>query len=251
MKYYKELLRKKVFHKSDIDDLTQNSNTSKSFLQQAIKKNLIKRIKHDYYAVISLETDSVLPDRFMIASNICHDSFISHHTAFEYYGYGNQVYEMAFTSSFKKFKEFDFEGIIYECVPEKYDFGVVEKNRVRVTDMERTLLDNIKGIDKYIELEELLQCIDLVMAVDENILLDYLSKYDNIFLYQKAGYILSHFDDLKLSQRFFDVCKSKIGKSVRYLYHGIKYDNPIYDSYWQLYVPKNLLYYSDWKDIYV
>lgn len=251
MEYYKKLQQKKVFHKADIDAMTKNTNTSKSLLKNAMKKKLITRIKHDYYATTYPGTHYALADRFMVGSNATKSSYISHHTAFEYRGIMNQVYRIMFVSSLKPFTDFDFENGTYKYVPTKYHFGLIKKNNVIVTDMERTILDSIKDIDKYTDVDELLQCLDLVEEIDEDKLTEYLAIYDNKFLYQKAGYILSNFKEFNLSQKFFETCKSHIGKSIRYFEHGLEHypDGRIYDSYWQLFVPPLLRNEYEWLGI--
>jgi len=70
----------------------------------------------------------------------------------------------------------------------------------------------------------------------------YLERYDKQFLYQKSGYILNHLkNELRLSDRFFEICEQNASKSVRYFYGGIKHKQNIFDKRWQLFVPKNLL----------
>ena len=57
------------------------------------------------------------------------------------------------------------------------------------------------------------------------------------FLYQKAGFILENYkNELQLSDKFIDYCKSKIGKSTRYLAK----DSSTYCREWKLVVPNGL-----------
>lgn len=54
---------------------------------------------------------------------------------------------------------------------------------VRVTNIERTVLDGIHDLEKVTGLEELLRCLELVSAVDEGRLLSYLTVYGKQVLY--------------------------------------------------------------------
>ena len=45
-------------------------------------------------------------------------------------------------------REFDFDGRWYHCMKTQRDFGVSLQKTIRVTDLERTVLDNIKDFDK-------------------------------------------------------------------------------------------------------
>ena len=95
------------------------------------------------------------------------NSFISHHSAFEFYGIANQVFYEIHVSSNSKFNDFYFDGLLYKYIQNKYDFGITEIKHVKVTDMERTVLDSIKDFEKKTGLEEVLQCISLVKFLDE------------------------------------------------------------------------------------
>jgi hypothetical protein len=77
----------------------------------------------------------------------------------------------------------------------------------------------------------------------EEKLLHYLALYNTQFLYQKAGYILQHFQSMfNLSDAFFDECLTHIGKSTRYL--GAKGEGT-YCSKWQIIAPQDLSTITD------
>ncbi len=241
MKYYNELLNLGLFSKEQINQLTGNADTAKTFLKSAMQGGYIERIRHNYYAVKSLETGRAIPNRFAIGSGINSSAYISHHTAFEYYGMANQVYGVVYVSSVAKFQDFSYDNVDYTYLPSKQDFGILTPaSHIKVTDMERTILDNIKDFTKIGGLEELLRCLSMVTVIDEEKLLKYLNIYKSQFLYQKAGYILSCYKSMKLSTAFFDFCKNQIGKSKRYLYDGIQHESPKYYSEWQLFAPVDL-----------
>lgn len=243
MKYYDALLKMGLFSKEDINQLVGNVNTAKTLLKTYIYNGYIERIRHNYYAVRSLETKQPIPNRYAIGSGINSGAYISHHSAFEYHGFSNQVYSVIYVSSNTKFEEFEYDDIKYKYIPSKIDKGIISPTSlVRVTDVERTIIDSIKYFDRIGGLEELLRCLSMVTYVDEIKLLAYLSCYDNQCLYQKTGYILSHFaSSMKISSAFFDECKKHIKKSIRYLFEDIRQENPVFYSDWQLYAPRNLM----------
>ena len=78
---------------------------------------------------------------------------------------------------------------------------------------------------------------DQVMnRIKEEKLIQYLKIYDNQFLYQKTGFILSHLKTKReLSDLFFSLCKEKAGKSSRYLSSDCKTGK--FDAEWSLVVP--------------
>ena len=244
MKYYAELAKKKCFTKADLEKITGNTNTAGSILKEYQKKGYIKQIKRNLYATISLETDEIIPTRYKIASTMTNDTHLSHHTAFEYYGCANQVYNTTYVSGKTRFTPFEFDNMQYKYIYPRLTVGIVENaDGVRTTDMERTILDSINDFEKIAGLEELLRCLELIPYTNENKLLQYLKLYNKQILYQKTGYILSYFKDtLRLSDQFFKECEQAIGKSVRYLYNEIITENKtVFNNHWQLFVPQDLM----------
>jgi predicted transcriptional regulator of viral defense system len=184
-----------------------------------------------------------VPSRYRIATHIADGAYISHHSAFEYYGCANQVFYEVYVSGDKKFAPFEYDDVAYRYIAPRMSVGVgIMTDGVRVTDMERTVLDSINDFEKIAGLEELLRCLELIPRINEKKLLEYLERYGKQFLYQKTGYVLNHLkNEMRLSDSFFEVCERKVSKSVRYLYNGIEHEQNAFDNRWQLFVPKNLL----------
>ncbi|MHB8279105.1 MAG: type IV toxin-antitoxin system AbiEi family antitoxin domain-containing protein [Candidatus Humimicrobiaceae bacterium] len=243
MKHYDKLVDMGIFSFFDIEKMVGNKNTARSLVNAYIKKGYIQSVRRNLYVAISFETKQPVVNKFVIASHATDSSCISHHTAFEYYGMANQVFYEIYTSSKTEFRSFEFDGLFYKCIQSKMDDGIDKTNDgVCVTDMERTVVDSIKDFEKIAGLEELLRCLEMITYLDTNKLKKYLEAYNSQILYQKIGYILGHFKAaMKLEDGLFEFCKDKLNKSVRYFYNGIEKESPIYNNYWQLFVPASLL----------
>jgi len=243
MKYYKELLKLQCFTRADAIRLTGNTGTASSLLFDYQKKGYISAVKRNLYVAISLETGQPVASRYYIGSHITDGAYLSHHAAFEYYGCANQVFYEVYVSGEKRFAPFEYDDMTYRYIAPRIASGVTDRpDGVRVTDMERTVLDSIGDFEKIAGLEELLHCLELVPYLDEKKLLSYLPLYGKQILYQKTGYVLSHLKkELRLSNRFFEACEKKITKSVRYFYRGIEREPNHFDRRWQMFVPQNLM----------
>ena len=243
MKHYEELLAKGCFTWEDVCNMVGNPNTASSLIQNYLKKGYIKSIKRNLYVAVNMADGMPVANRFVIASHITKDAYVSHHSAFSYYGYTNQVFNDVYVSSASKFNPFEFEGLTYRHVMSRIDAGVEKKvDGVAVTDLERTAIDSINDFEKIGGLEELLRSLSMIPYADERKLLRYLDSYGKQVLYQKAGYVLEHFKkDMGISDGFFEQCASHVSKSVRYLYRGMNKDASKYDKRWQLFVPHDLL----------
>ena len=241
MKHYQQLLKLGCFTREDVAKIVGNTKTADSLLYSYKKGGLIASVRRNLYTALSLETNESVCSPYEISSFITKCSYISHHSAFDYYGMTNQVFSQIYISSYTKFNDFDFYGKHYKYIASKTDKGINTIGKVRVTDIERTIVDSIKDFSKIAGLEELFKCLAMVTHVSEERIIEYLQIYNNNFLWQKAGFILSLFPSMKISDVFFDICKNNKGKSVRYLYDNLKYENCIYMKNWGLFVPNNIM----------
>jgi predicted transcriptional regulator of viral defense system len=98
-----------------------------------------------------------------------------------------------------------------------YVFKGYYSGGIRVTNLEKTLVDSVKDMDKISGIEEIIAFIRSIPRLDEQKLCQYLEEYQNQFLYQKLGYLLETYSKaVGLTDTFFNTCLSHIGKSKRY-----------------------------------
>ena len=243
MKYYEDLAGLQCFSVAQAEHIIGNTARTKNLLLDYKRKGYIESVKRNLYVVISLETKQPIANRYKIASNITQGSYISHHTAFEYYGCANQVFHNAYVSGGKKFVDFEYDDITYSYIASRLSTGIeIKENNIRVTSIERTIIDSINDFEKIAGIEELLRCLELVPYANGKKLLDYLRQYDKQILYQKTGYILEYYkNQLRLTDDFFSECKKGLKNSTRYLYKGLKRSPSIYSKEWKLVVPVDLM----------
>jgi predicted transcriptional regulator of viral defense system len=243
MKHYRELLQSGCFTWNELAAKVGNNKTAESIAYTYVKKGFLQKVKRGLYVAVDLSTGESVADKFRIAGKITPSSYVSHHGAFEYYGCANQVSYHVEVSSDTAFAPFEYSGITYEYIRSRIGGGVtIRPDGVRVTDVERTVLDGIHDFGKVMGLEELLRCLALLPMVDEDRLLKHLGEYGKQVMYQKTGYILEHFkDQWNLSDGFFSACEAQIGKSKRYLYQSPRHGESLYNRCWRLVVPPDLM----------
>lgn len=244
MDKYKALMQMGVFSLDDLNTLYSNMSTAASAKKALLKKGLISPIKRNLYVFNDIESMAPIADRFKIGSSIKNGAYISYHSALEFHGIAHQVFFEVTVSSPTRFKPFEFNGIKYQFVLSKLEPGVemYSTNRgIRVTNLERTVIDCIDDMGRAGGLEELIECLRVITYLNEEKLMAYLKAYDTQVLYQKVGYILEQFkEELQLSELFFEFCRGHIQKSKRYLTHPGDEDLE-YISKWRLYVPRGIL----------
>lgn len=240
MELYRELAVMRCFTREELVKMTGSDSAADWQIRKYMDKGYIERVRRDLYAVISLETGQPIPNRYQIASHVAEDACVSYHSAFEYYGYANQVFYEIYVATKKRVHSFSYDGIDYQCVRYHGADGIVESEKgVRVTSLERTVIDSIADFEKTGGLEELLRCLLLVPALSADKLLEALALYGCGKLYQKAGYLLESFqEELGLPETFFEECEKHISGSKTYLFP--KRDDFILHRRWKLFAPVNL-----------
>lgn len=245
MKHYEKLLELGCFSRNDIVAMLGNDDTAGSLLREYQKKGFIERICRDLYAVISIETKQPVPSRYQIGSSIFPDAVVSHHGAFELYGYANQVFYDVYISTASRFPDFQYNGISYHRIAPKPSMDVIHVNGVSVTGLEQTVVDSIADFEKITGLEEVLRCIALLPFLNEEKLIQILEQRRNGFLWQKCGYILEEMNDgLGLSTEFFQICQEHIAGSKRALMKSSAVPL-VWHRKWDLYVPQSLREFTD------
>ncbi len=240
MKYYKDLALLGCFTYADLVNLVGTNENANSLIYSYQQKGYIERVRRNLYVVISLETGQPIPTRYQIASRLAADACVSHHSAFEFYGFANQVFYEIYVATKNRFRHFEYDGIAYRRVPLRSDNSNIHRiNGVYVSSLERAVIDSISDFEKIGGLEETLRCIQLIPSLNPDKLLSILQSYGSGFLYQKTGYILEAMnDDLRLPQGFFEQCQLKSSDSKMYLSKdrtGLKLHEK-----WKLFAPEDL-----------
>ena len=243
MELYKELAGLRCFTRNDLIRLCGSESSADWHIRDYLKKGYIERIRRNLYAVISMETNQPIPSRFQIASHAEEGACLADHSAFEYYGYANQVfYDICFSSE-KKVRPFEYEGVSYHPVLRKTEgLQITSAADVRATSIEQTVVDCTDNLEMAGGLEELLRCLAMIPALNEDGLLKALAYYGQGKLYQRIGYLLEAFrQGLNLSDAFFQVCEENSSASKAYF--SERGQDFVYHKRWKLYAPKNLYAY--------
>lgn len=92
MKHYENLLAKGCFSREQLTEIVGTPSAANQVIYEYQKKGLIEKVKRDFYVIISIETKQPILSRYQIGSNLFSDACITHHSAFEVFGYGSQVF---------------------------------------------------------------------------------------------------------------------------------------------------------------
>ena len=169
MELYKELAALRCFTHDDMVQLAGSESSAVWQIKSYLQKGYIERVRRNLYAVISMETGQAIPNRYQIASRVTDDACVSHHSAFEYYGYANQVFYDVYFTTEKRVRPFSYDGVNYCPMACRGNADIIKIDTgIRVTSLERTVIDSIADFEKIGGLEELLRCLLLIPSLDCN-----------------------------------------------------------------------------------
>ncbi len=243
-KVYFSFYEREVFRSGDVYKVISNKKTARQILFRLKNKGYVKQIRRGLFAIVPAQMigKAFAADKILIASQLAEPYFISHHTALEIHGVAQSYLNVAYISTNKVLKNFDFQDISYKFVTTKYMFGTERNlrgnNRINVSDKERTILDCIRNMDYAGGFEELLKSISAFPAINYKKLLKYMALFDENSLYHRTGFI---FDSLKgeldVPINFLENVKGKLGTRAYYLIPGKK---GAYFREWNIIAPKNI-----------
>lgn len=242
MKDY-EFLGQALITMDNIKKEIQNESKAIYVLRRLIEKNILKKLKGGLYATINPLTKDIFANRFEIATALHNESFVGYHSALEFYGLANQVYFEVHVISSKHYSSEYINGLEYNYLNSKYIEGVLENEQnsiIRITELERTIIDCVDRIDVAGGLEEVFYALSSVTYCDENKLLKHLFNYNKKYLFKKIGYLFSLLKPKYLSENFYKICKENISTRDDDIrdYKGIPSK---YNKEWKLYVPERII----------
>jgi len=245
--YIERLHSLKLFELKDVTAMTGTMRSAQELLRNYVKRGIAVQIRRNLYSVTDLATKATMANKFEIGSHISTSSYISYHSALEYHGIAHQQFFNLYASSDSRFNDFAFEDIYYSYCKSNVSEGVETPfmdSKVKVTNLERTVVDCLDRIDRTGGLEELIHSLAMITYLNESKLLDYLEVYNKAFLYKKVGFVLDLFrSELKLTSDFINFCHQKGAAHVKYL-TDVQESDTFYKK-WNIYAPGNILSYLE------
>lgn len=205
------------------------------------KKDLLRRVRRDLYAVINTTYGVPYANRYQIGSKINDEAYIYGMSAFAYHGLANQESNQVLVGCSKRFNHFIFDWVEYVHVADACHTGIETipgGDPIRAASIERAFADCLRECKSDTYFEQLLNCLESIRGFDEEKLLECLSRFGEKKVYQKAGYI---FDVLKerfsVSDSFQSALQEHKPFSKTYFYKS-NLELAFYPK-WNLYAPKN------------
>ena|SRR3989338_2676183 len=217
-----------LFHSKELVEYLQssgefNQNTLKAALQYHLTKKHLARIRRGYYVV----TNDYFPgvhiesDYLLIAGRMAQDAIISYHTAMEFHALAYSVSSIIYFNSDERIGKIVGEHGQYQRSGHpsalKPDNVFLETKRhdrsgmdIRVTTVERTLVDCLHRPDLAGGLEEIWRSFESINFLDITRLIRYALQLGNATTIAKLGFFLEQ------HQEHFSVKEAQLDQLVQH-----------------------------------
>jgi len=239
---------KRVFTIKDIAQILNISYAhARNIASNMVKKKVVERVKPGLFVRIPesviLDKQQYTEDAILIAAKATKNSFLSYYTALTIHGlserYTTHIY--ATTTTHQRNIQYNNITINYiQTIPKKY-FGTTtisySNEHIQISDVERTIIDVINKPKYAGGWTETINCLKNLDEIDYKKLTTYLKKYNNKTTSRKIGYLLENLSNLSPSKYILKQIKDLSGSNELYFDTTKK---GIYNSDWNLIVPKNI-----------
>ena len=239
-----------------------NPNTRRSLLTYYRKKGRIIPIRRGLYATVPVGGDSASSpvDPYLVAAKMTPDAVVAYHSALEFHGKAYSVHTRLHYVSASKSVPLTFQGheFIRAPVPPALQakgeemFGVIRRNRaggdLRVTNLERTLVDVLDRPDLSGSWEEIWRSLESIEFFDLDQVIAYVFLLENATTAAKVGFFLdAHKEALMVEDRHLEPLRRLRPRQPRYFVRG-KRDDCRWVGDWNLMIPEEILNRS-WEEV--
>ncbi len=234
---------------------TTNPRAKEALLAYYKKTGRLITVRRGLYAVVPEGSDpAIYPvDPFLVAAKLTDDAVLSHHTALEFYGYAYSVHERFVYTARRPLAPFAFRAYFFQgtrppvslCRTGRRDFGVINAERaglrIRVTSLERTLVDVLARPKLAGGWEEIWRSLEAVEFFDLVQVLEYVHLLENATTAAKVGFFLEqHRETLMVEEEHLKTLQRLRPRQPCYLERHQRESGHLV-SRWNLIVPAELL----------
>jgi predicted transcriptional regulator of viral defense system len=231
-----------------------NRSTSNNLLASNLAAGKLLRIRRGLYFTVPRGTKpaQAVVDPFLVVSHATDDAVIAYHAAFQFYGKTYSVWQRFHYLTRERAKPFSFRGLEFVPVQPEVSIrslpdwggGVNELNhaggRVRVTSLERTLVEVLDAPGKGGDWEEIWRSLEMIEFFDLDAVIDYSLRLGSSLTVARVGFFLEqHRQSLMVEDSHLEALRSHIPTQPRYLDSARKPGKLV--PRWNLIVPEYVL----------
>lgn len=229
----------------------KGSNRSvRNMLYRLKRQGRVRQLTKGVYAG-ALATASV--NRYTVPSKLREDAVVAFHSALEFHGVANQVFQTVYYLSVRPRRNVTFEGVTYHCVApprqlgraHRLDFQAeLSRDKVRATGRERSMVDCLAFLPYSGGVDELDRSLAMLPSFDFDVALEYLRLLSMPWLYARLGFLLDrHAERLFFKGKSRDAFLKRLPRGIAYL--DRKRPGNRWVPTWNLMVPETLALLTD------
>jgi len=259
MKHEKFFRNNPVFTSRDFGKYLSSHNVSKrtqeALLSYYRKTGRIIRVRRGLYATIPLgyDNEAFIVDPFLLASKMTPDAVLSHHTALEFFGHAYSVRNIFTYFASRPVETWVFQGHTFKGTrfsksllskgKELFEIRIEEREGMdlRVTSLERTLVDTLDRPELSGSWEEIWRSLESVEFFDLDKVIEYIQLLKNSTTAAKVGFFLEqHREELMVEDHYLKELKDLCPRNPHYLSRTRRESGRIITD-WNLVVPEEVL----------
>lgn len=237
-------------------------SASLAIVKKHVQAGNLLRVRRGIYAVVprGQTPDSILVDPFVLATIFAPDAIVAYHGALQFYGRAHSLTRRVPFLTATRARPCDFRGTEFVPVPippplralDDLGGGVAEKTRdgasVRVTTLERTLVDVLDAPRHSGGWEEIWRSLESVEFFDLDAVIEYAFKRASAVTVAKVGFYLEqHREALMVEDQHLERLRERAPRRPMYLERGKREPGKLL-SRWNLVVPERVLNRS-WAEV--
>jgi len=228
--------------------------TSNNLLAKHVASGRLLRVRRGVYATVRRGQDpkTATVDPYLLACQLTPDAVVAFHAALQFHGRAYSVWHVFHYLTRRRARKFGFRGM--EFVPVLAAAGVRDLGdsrggveavdhaggTVRVTTLERTLVDVLSAPDRCGGWEEVWRSLESVEYFDLDAVVDYSLKQGSALTVARVGFFLEqHREALMADQRYLDRLRRHAPSQPRYFDRSRRSGQLV--EGWNLIVPRSVL----------
>jgi predicted transcriptional regulator of viral defense system len=239
----------------------RSARTTQNILAQHVAGGRLLRVHRGLYATLppAAAADSFTPDAYLVAASSADDAVVAYHAALQFHGKAYSISSRFTYLTRRRLRPFEFRGAEFVAVLLPATLralrrpvgGVLEQRHaggmVRVTTLERTLVDVLDAPDHGGGWEEIWRSLESVEFFDLDAVIDYALKLGSALTVARVGFYLEqHREQLMVEDRHLKALRARAPAQPRYFDRDRgpgKFVRP-----WNLVVPEQILSRS-WAEV--
>ena len=237
-----------LFTLAEVRDRYGKDPRSRSILNMLHRLKRQGRVRQLASGVYRGALSAIPLNRYLVPAALRDDAVVAFHSALEWHGLANQVFQTVYYFSARPRKDVIFDSVTYRRVApprvladtrHKHFQVQLGSDHVFVTKRERSLVDSLMFLDYSGGIEELDKSLAMFPSFDFEAALEYLNLLRKPWLYSRLGFLLDrHADKLFFRGIPRDKFLRNLPSGVAYL--GSKQPGNRWIPIWRLMVPETL-----------